>query len=380
MISPDPQNDAECQDIKCFLLHDISTDPHLFFKENVTLYFSPGVHIGDNVNGQHLVVSDLVGITLLGDHLDQSIIQCTGNFGLAFVNITNLQLRNLKFENCGANLSHWIINRTSASNFDPDSTFRATIFMMDVLNVDISAIAIFYSDNSIGIVGVNVVGVVSLGYSRIEGNAINLVLLADDTAEHLIYTYICIENCDFWRSDTNGLYIQFEQQKYGISLKLQNVYVRTNCVGIELQVDLCHNSISIDKLKSIYNFYAHIVLELLSSEAGEVVLLNSHFYSYQADSGITVRNYGEIMVNSPSHIAFVNLTFQNVLKPLSIHYIPNITLQNINITECSRVVIENSNITYTGHNFIWNNSVEVYGIMSAWNSNVTFQGHTQFYD
>lgn len=197
MISPDPQNDAKCQDIKCFLLHDISTDPHRFFKENATLYFSPGVHIGDNVNGQHLVVSDLAGITLLGDHLDQSIIHCTGNFGLAFVNVTNLQLWNLKFENCGTNMSYWII---SVSKFDPDSTFRATIFMMDVLNVDIWAIVIFYSDNSVGIVGVNVVGVVSLGYSRIEGNALNLFLLANDTAEHLVYTYIRIENCDFWGS------------------------------------------------------------------------------------------------------------------------------------------------------------------------------------
>ena len=378
VISPDPQNDAECQDIKCFLLHDISTDPHLFFKENATLYFRPGVHIGDNVNGQHLVVSDLAGITLLGDYLDQSTIYCIGNFGLAFVNVTNLELWNLKFENCGTNLSHWIINRTTASNFNIDSTFRATIFMMDVLNVDIWAIVIFYSDNSVGIVGVNVVGVVSLGYSRIEGNANNLLLLADNTAEHLVYTYIRIENCNFWGSYTNGLYIQFEQQKYGISLKLQNVYVRTNNIGIQLQVDLCHNSINIDKLVSTYSFDDHIVLDLYShcSEAGEVVLLNSYFYNDWLDFGIIVLNHGEL-----THIAFVNLTFQNVFRPLITYNVPNITLQNINITNSSGMIEhEDSNITYTGHNFIWNNRGALYGIMSAWNSNVTFQGHTQFYD
>ena len=385
VISPNPQNDTKCQDSECFLLHDLSTNPHLFFKENATLYFSPGVHIGDNVNGQHLVVSDIAGITLFGDHLDQSIIHCTGKFGLAFVNVTNLKLWNLQFVDCGANLSQPIINRTSAvSNFNPDSAFRATIFMMDVLNVEIWAIDIYYSINSSGIVGVNVVGFVSLGYSRIEGNSVNLMLLTDDTAMHLVYTYIRIEqNCDFWRSDTNGIFIQFQQQMYGINLELQNAYVRANYVGIELKVDLCHNSINIDKLKSTYNFDDHMVLDLWSShcsETGEFLLLNSHFYLM--DSGITVRNYGELMVISPSHIAFVNLTFQDVLSPLSIHNIPNITLQNINITDCSGVVIthENSNITYTGHNFIWNNDGAYYGIMFVWKSNVTFQGHTQFYD
>lgn len=169
--------------------------------------------------------------------------------------------------------------------------------------------------------------------------------------------------------------------KYGISLDLQNVYVRKNDDGIVFEVDLCHNSINIDKLKSTYNLLNHIVLDLWSShcsEAGEVLLLNSHFYNNWVDSGITVSSYG---VNSPFHIAFVNLTFQNAFRPLRIYDIPNITLQNINITNCSGVIEhQNSNITYTGHNFIWNNDKALYGIMFAWNSNVTFQGHTQFYD
>ena len=373
--------------MECFLLHDLFTDPHRFFKENTILYFRPGVHVGDSVNGQHLVVSDLAGITLFGE--DQSIIHCTGNFGLAFVNITNLTIWSLQFVHCGANLSHWIINRTSGSQFHANSTFRATIFMVDVLNVDMWDIVIYYSDNSSGIVGVNVVGVVSLGYSRLEGNLINLFLLADDSAEYLVYTHIRIEAyVDLWAADTYGLYTQFQQQKYDIRLELQNVDVSYNYVyaGIELNVDLCHNSINIDKLNSTYNYYDHFVLHLWNhisfhcSENGEVVLLNSYFH--RINVGITVRNQGELlMVNFPS-LTFVNLTFQNVLSPFNIYNIPNITLQNINITECFGVVIthENSHITYTGHNFIWNNDGALYGIMFAWNSNVTFQGHTQFYD
>ena len=168
---------------------------------------------------QHLVVANIAGITLIGDNLNQSIIQC---FGFAFLNVTDLVLWNLKFVGCGANMSGWItcyVNRTS-----PDPTFRSTSHMVDVWNADIWAIDIYHSYRSTGIV---VLGVVNLGYSDFVNNPINLLLRADDSAEYLIDTRIRIEEYVlFWRAETYGLYTVFQQQEYDISLELQNVAVQ----------------------------------------------------------------------------------------------------------------------------------------------------------
>ena len=178
----------------------------------------------------------------------------------------------------------------------------------------------------------------------------------------------------FWREETYGLFTVFQQQEYDISLELQNVAVRDgDYVGIELNIELCHNSVTIDQLESEYNYYDHMLLYLSNSQCsrnyGEVVLSNSHF---RRISG--VHKQGGFSVSASSFIQFVNLTFSSVVSPLNIHNVPNMNLQNIN---CFGVVVthQNSSITYTGSNSIWDNSGAQYGVLFLWN--VTFQGHTR---
>ena len=185
----------------------------------------------------------------------------------------------------------------------------------------------------------------------------------------------------FWRAETYGLFCVFQQQEYDISLELQNVAIRDgDYVGIELNIELCHNSVTIDQLESEYNYYDHMLLYLSNSQCsrnyGEVVLSNSHF---RRISG--VHKQGGFSVSASSFIQFVNLTFSSVVSPLNIHNVPNMNLQNINITNCFGVVVthQNSSITYTGSNFIWDNSRAQYGVLFLWNSNVIFQGHTRVF-
>ena len=68
----------------------------------------------------------------------------------------------------------------------------------------------------------------------------------------------------FWRAETYGLFTVFQQQEYDISLELQNVAV--HYVGIELNIELCHNSVTIDQLESEYNYYNHMLLYLSNSQ------------------------------------------------------------------------------------------------------------------
>ena len=50
VISPDPEYDMHCQKEVCFTLQDLSEHLQHFFEDNATLYFRPGVYIGDSVN------------------------------------------------------------------------------------------------------------------------------------------------------------------------------------------------------------------------------------------------------------------------------------------------------------------------------------------
>ena len=402
MISPDPQNDLECEDETCFMLRDISEDPQHFFKENTTFLFLPGVHTGNSRDGHHLVVVNTTGISLIGSASLQTVIECSGSFGLAFVNVTNLKLWNIRFVGCGANVSQFItsyVYRTSPQigtypdgnviNDYAEPTFRSTIHMVDVMNVDIWAIDIYHSNKSSAVVGVNLVGSVSFGYSEFIDNDIDLLLIADDSAQNFLDTRIRIqEQTVFSGAHGSGLLAVFYQQRYNIALELQDVVVEecntgSSYGGIVLILELCHNSLHIDRLNSSYCWYNHMLLYLWNYpnsqclRNGKIVVSNSHFQ--QVAIGVTVRNWGSFAIQAPTFIELVNLTFSKILSPLAIHNIPNITLQNINVTECYGIVIEheNSGITYTGNNFIWNNDGAMWGVMFAWNSNVTFQGYTR---
>ena len=160
------------------------------------------------------------------------------------------------------------------------------------------------------LVGINVVGVVDF-----VNNPINLLLRADDSAEYVVDTRIRIEEYVlFWRAETYGLFTVFQQQEYDISLELQNVAVRDgDYVGIELNIELCHNSVTIDQLESEYNYYnPYLSNSQCLRNYGEVVLSNSHFR--RISGGITVHKQGGFSVSASSFIQFVNLAVWSVLS------------------------------------------------------------------
>ena len=78
-------------------------NPSNYSTSNTTVVFPPR-HDEVSSEGQ-LVIQNVNNISLVGDNNDSTVINCEGEFGLAFINITNLTVSKFHFSKCGASMS-----------------------------------------------------------------------------------------------------------------------------------------------------------------------------------------------------------------------------------------------------------------------------------
>ena len=88
------------QSASCYTLQELLQHSSHYFLSHTIITFQSGYH---EVNySYNVLVRNVRNITLLGDVHDHSVIQCTGAFGLSFMNVINLTISNLNFYLCGA--------------------------------------------------------------------------------------------------------------------------------------------------------------------------------------------------------------------------------------------------------------------------------------
>ena len=105
-----PNSNTSCTKRPCYTLSQVMDNPSNYFTSNTTVVFPPGHH-EVSTEGQ-LVIQNVNNISLVGDNKD-TMIKCVGQFGLAFINITNLTLSKLSFSMCGAPISNdsWLFKK-----------------------------------------------------------------------------------------------------------------------------------------------------------------------------------------------------------------------------------------------------------------------------
>ena len=95
-------SNTPCPMKPCYTLSQVMDNASSYFTSNTTVVFPPGYH-EVSTEGQ-LVIQNVNNISLVGDNNDSTMIKCLGEFGLAFINITNLTVSKLSFSMCGAPL------------------------------------------------------------------------------------------------------------------------------------------------------------------------------------------------------------------------------------------------------------------------------------
>ena len=114
-VFPDTYYTTNCSLEECYTLANITQNSAEYFVSDTTVIFLPGNHIATAITTVPLV--NLTNIALLGSEHQESVIRCSGRFGFAFVNVTNLTISKLELSHCGAPMpDEYILTLTNCAN------------------------------------------------------------------------------------------------------------------------------------------------------------------------------------------------------------------------------------------------------------------------
>lgn len=124
----------------------------------MTISLTDGVHCMTEV----AIVMNLENLTISGENSSSAVITCTSGVGLAFINISNLQLNNLEVRECGLvgeNLDEAvnITQKMITQFFGVANGTQVAVFISNILDLNMDGIVIT-NTTGLGLVGINILG------------------------------------------------------------------------------------------------------------------------------------------------------------------------------------------------------------------------------
>ena len=269
---------------------------------------------------------------------------CHTMFGLSFINITNLRMFGIHFEQCGV-----------VSNSLMESTFVYTLKVANSFYVLIHNVSISNSAG-IGLHLQNVYSYLSLSYLRLKGNALNCYIqccwLSDSTiteptsyvVEHSNISFGESCNKSYCNSSSSGLTVLFNQTSFPVSFGINNVTLLGNRGQGNIQINTTSccltNLITITHVKSgayyallNYGIVYHelqCIHEVSHSLTRNVTVSHSHF-KQSCIYGILHDNMGLKGGVSETHITLQNtsISSSSCRSSLEVHNIHYVTLNYV---------------------------------------------------
>ena len=401
-----PNPNVTCHIRPCYTLSQVLDNPSQYFTSNTSAVFLPGDYA--NISGQ-LVIQNVHDISLVGDNPDNTIIQCRRQFGLAFINITNLIISNLYFSMCSVQISRFTrkeniyvaefnsiyrrYNRHNDFNV-PTSLYLVHIINFNVHNVDI------HNTKGVGILGVNFLGVSSIHKVVLVNNTRNFETYYFDSNYFSSLTSILpsvqnITDSQFSFGSavyrTSGLNLIAEQSTFHINIYITNVTTHNNTNAnirfkikfgllVSIQVKGIHCTEGRKQGLVYHNQLSHKIYPSLNQQHPECILriLDGYFDR----NGISLATSGNCSVKL-EHITVEN----TYMTPLSagIYDMSYLVLKEVNISHNMDAVYivsnGNSKVEFYGSNFVGNecNYLRCLSALSLTYCNVTFYGNTKFW-
>ena len=174
-----PNSSMPCPDERyCYGLQEVTHNTRMYFTSNTTLKLLSGKYKIKTESS--MVVSDVTGLAIVGSN--NTTIQCFENFGLVFLNVSNLTLQHLHFTHCGLNVFSKglmnIANRLTdvdhliTYKFIPKEKLSCPLHFIQVYDLNVKRVVVD-SSKGCGILGINIFGNSSLVYSSFSGNMFN---------------------------------------------------------------------------------------------------------------------------------------------------------------------------------------------------------------
>ena len=205
---------SNCSVQTCIGFTQLLQYPSMFFTSNTTIVFQQGLYKINRTDPDigNILIRQVENLAIFGPQTEFTAkIVCTGNFGLTFVNVRNLTLRNIHITGCGSSYTSEIkksvdpfvklCNGKLHLHFPPCNDHfyisSSTITIVHAVTVSMDSIYIQQSKET-GVLAVNVHNELTLRNVRLVNNSINCVITTVHPFHRLVPvdTYR-IQNCYF---------------------------------------------------------------------------------------------------------------------------------------------------------------------------------------
>lgn len=285
-----PTEDSPCPSTKqCSSLAQIAiqVDFAIDSMSNTTVHFLPGTHIINDTRQRFFTISNAKHIVITGSMNSSEVanVDCMGQTGFAFVNVTNLTITHLKLWHCQA---HWYpyeltskmapyvnvtLTRTYLSyQWDATGYKSAALFFLQVVDLNITQLSLVLHEGGnikfygIGLLGISIFGnsIISesvfanhssnsLGFHSVNPNGGNCIIMytnpptSSTIAPHVmkptsdpmpLLASLNITKCLFtggWSIDCNsgGLNVFLLQNQYKVNVNIDEVTAWKNgAIGV----------------------------------------------------------------------------------------------------------------------------------------------------
>ena len=139
-----------CNNQQC--LHDNSDCVHfqkLIFNASGILsdmkveFFNGTYIVPDELSAGNILIRDICNVTLSGDPLGSTTIQCDRRLGFSFINVTKLRITDMKFLSCGTSMGLELIRGEPLISL-PEG-IHAAHFLVNVYSLFLKNVTISYS-------------------------------------------------------------------------------------------------------------------------------------------------------------------------------------------------------------------------------------------
>ena len=404
-----PNSNTLCPMRPCYTLSQVMDNPSNYFTSDTTVVFPPGHH-EVSTEGQ-LVIQNVNNISLVGDNNDSTMIKCVGEFGLAFINITNLTVSKLSFSMCGTPMSNasWLAKSLNEiiyvidilSSFRLASSFTSvSIYLLHTTNLTATKLNISHS-KGMGLLGVNIFGVSSIQQAVFVNNTPNCAIVFLDSYSPMETPVLYITNSSFMFGTVNyanskfaaGFSIIAIQTTYHVNIYIRNVtaYGNTGYVlygSILLWIN-CKVAIQVTRVSCTEGNPYGLTLKVEGDStncSSEVIFHMSHSYFGRNTVGAS------LYFNSIPYsicVKLENITVENhINRSLQVLMNPSsvLVMENININHNMGAVVissfgsEKAVVEFYGSNTFGDNNCtdSAYSPLHLMECYVVFYGNTTF--
>jgi len=293
---------------KCMDLDEVLSVPKNL--SYATVFLHDGTHVIDSP--QEVMLYDLVDLSFVGENNNSVFVTCSEDYGLAFVNVTNLHIANITFTGCGLSGSYLsrVVNNISnlvELDFSIPDVIKVGLLIGACNNLKLENIVVA-NTSGIGLIGVNILGKSEIVHSKFVNNT------SPSCGDVKLFNLLQINDGTLYDRIGGGLYLLYEDMR----TKNDSVFKLNSTLSIVKSLFFQNYECGYSGYTNInYQYFNHTYKKVVGAAGGLSIYAAQSRYALKVvvDDSLFFRN--EAIYGSGVHIGLFspsllqNITFSH---------------------------------------------------------------------